>query len=157
MPDIGSGPSMQSMRRLKHSIEEFFSDWIWKWDFDRLESMLFNSVFNGIPMQPIMRQCYLKIHKIAESIVDDMKLDMKHLLVFNKENATLVYHNPQLALSSVQLLRKLVNRYLERWNDMRKVEEWRKAADENPPVTKTDPKVSWWIVAFMSNKQLLTF
>ncbi|CAM0141878.1 hypothetical protein VKS41_004419 [Umbelopsis sp. WA50703] len=138
-----SGSSMQSMRRLKHSIEEFFSDWIWKWDFDRLESMLFNSVFNGIPMQPIMRQCYLKIHKIAESILDDMKLDMKHVLVFNKDNATLIYHNPQLALSSVQLLRKLVIRYLERWNDMRKAEEWRKAADDHPPPTpKTDPKIT---------------
>jgi hypothetical protein len=133
--------SDQSIRRLKYSVEEFFSDWIWKWDFDRLESMLFSSVFNGIPMQPILRQSYLKIHKIAESIADDMKLDMKHLLVFNKDNASLVYHNPQLALSSVLILRKLIVRLLEKWSEMRKAEEWRKAAAEETAQAKKDPKV----------------
>lgn len=103
--------------------------------------MLFSSVFNGIPMQPILRQSYLKIHKMAENIADDMQLDIKHLLVFNKDNASLIYHNPQLALSSVQLLRKLIIRLLEKWADMRKAEEWRKAADDSSQA-KTDPKVT---------------
>ncbi|GAB5590205.1 hypothetical protein Unana1_05105 [Umbelopsis nana] len=133
--------SVQSIRQLKYSIEEFFSDWIWKWDFDRLESMLFSSVFNGIPMQPILRQSYLKIHKMAENIADDMQLDIKHLLVFNKDNASLIYHNPQLALSSVQLLRKLIIRLLEKWADMRKAEEWRKAANDSSQAKK-DPKIN---------------
>jgi len=92
-------------------------------------------------MQPILRQSYLKIHNIAETIADDMKLDIKHLLVFNKDNASLIYHNPQLALSSVQLLRKLIVRLLERWSDMRKAEEWRRTASEEPVASKKDPKV----------------
>jgi hypothetical protein len=141
---------------LKNSIEEFFSDWIWKWDFDRLESMLFSSVFSGIPMQPILRQSYLKIHNIAETIADDMKLDIKHLLVFNKDNASLIYHNPQLALSSVHLLRKLIVRLLERWSDMRKAEEWRRTASEEPVASKKDPKVIWHTLIDQNKHYILT-
>ncbi|KAI9284078.1 hypothetical protein BC943DRAFT_280037 [Umbelopsis sp. AD052] len=159
LPHDANTASLQAIRRLKNSIEEFFSDWIWKWDFDRLESMLFSSIFNGIPMQPILRQSYLKIHNITETIADEMKLDIKHLLVFNKDNASLIYHNPQLALSSVQLLRKLIVRLLERWSDMRKAEEWRRTANEEPVASKKDPKITSLksITKSFSQKNILSY
>ena len=64
-----------------HSIEEFFQDWIWKWDFDHLARMVFSAVFNGVPTQPVLRSNYLRVNKLDKAIHANYNKAISHIFV----------------------------------------------------------------------------
>ena len=86
--------------------KEFFSDWIWKWDFDRLDIMCFNAVFNGVPVQPVLRSNYLQIHALEQSIKARFEHQISHLFALYLEDGALVYRSPDLDIHDVCALRK---------------------------------------------------
>ncbi|CAO3680466.1 unnamed protein product [Rhizopus stolonifer] len=94
----------QRTRALTHAIEEFFSEWIWKWDFDRLDIMCFQAVFNGVPVQSIDRQHYLKTNELDQFIQE--QLDVSHVFVLDAEDGALIYRSPTLTITDVRSLRK---------------------------------------------------
>ncbi|SAM00400.1 hypothetical protein [Absidia glauca] len=105
-------PDRQRTRSLMHAIEEFFSTWIWQWDFDRLDTMVFGAVFNGIPSQPILRSNYLGIHDLDQSIKKQFNSLISHLLVLDDEGS-LIYRSPSLQPSDVRSLRKYILKRVE--------------------------------------------
>ncbi|KAL9537106.1 hypothetical protein MBANPS3_012078 [Mucor bainieri] len=105
----------QRTKTLMHAIEEFFSEWIWKWDFDRLDIMTFSAVFNGVPVQPVLRANYLNINKLDESIKEHFENSMSHLFVLNVHDGGLVYRSPDLLVDDVCALRKHVLKKVENY------------------------------------------
>ncbi|KAI8328890.1 hypothetical protein BC941DRAFT_363302 [Chlamydoabsidia padenii] len=105
-------PDRQRTRSLMHAIEEFFSTWIWQWDFDRLDTMVFGAVFNGIPSQPILRSNYLDIHELDLSIKQQFNSLISHMLVLDNEGS-LIYRSPSLQPSDVRSLRKYILKRVE--------------------------------------------
>ncbi|KAI8350586.1 hypothetical protein EDC96DRAFT_519288 [Choanephora cucurbitarum] len=99
-------PNRQRTRVLMHMIEEFFSEWIWKWDFDRLDIMCFNAVFNGVPVQPVLRSSYLQIHALEKSIKERFEDHVSHMFALNLNDGALVYRSPDLDIHDVCALRK---------------------------------------------------
>lgn len=113
-------PTRQRARSLMHAIEEFFSDWIWKWDFDRLDIMCFTAVFNGVPTQPVLRTNYLRIHALDEAIKEHFEQRIHHLFVLNVEDGALVYRSPDLFTQDVCALRKHVLKKVEKYANAEK-------------------------------------
>ncbi|KAI7872470.1 hypothetical protein BDF14DRAFT_1873141 [Spinellus fusiger] len=107
-------PNRQRRRSLMHCIEEFFSEWIWKWDFDRLDTMVFSAVFNGVQIQPILRSNYLKIHALDAAIQSKFSHAMDHLLVLDTEEGGLVYRSTSLDIKDVCALRKYILKRVEK-------------------------------------------
>lgn len=107
-------PNRQRARALMHAIEEFFSEWIWKWDFDRLDTMCFTAVFNGVPVQPILRNNYLRVNELDVAIKDKFDQHISHLFVLNLEDGGLVYRSPTLIIHDVCSLRKYVLKKVEK-------------------------------------------
>ncbi|KAI8370599.1 uncharacterized protein BYT42DRAFT_502387 [Radiomyces spectabilis] len=107
-------PSRQHMRSLMHSIEEFFSDWIWKLDFDRLDTMVFSAVFNGVPSYPILRSTYMRVHELDQSIVDKFHSAIDHLVVLDADEGSLVYRSPSISINDVCALRKYILKRVEK-------------------------------------------
>lgn len=97
-----------------HAIEEFFSEWIWKWDFDRLDTMCFTAVFNGVPVQPVLRNNYLRINELDKAIKEKFDQHISHLFVLNLEDGGLVYRSPTLLITDVCSLRKYVLKKVEK-------------------------------------------
>ncbi|KAI9269967.1 hypothetical protein BY458DRAFT_510403 [Sporodiniella umbellata] len=104
--------NQQRPRALAHAIEEFFSEWIWKWDFDRLDTMCFQAVFNGVPIQSINRKNYLELHALALHI--QSKLGIDYAFILNSEDGSLVYRSPDLTVQHIRSLRKLSLRRIEK-------------------------------------------
>lgn len=121
-----------------HAIEEFFSEWIWKWDFDRLDIMTFSAVFNGVPVQPVLRANYLNINKLDESIKANFENNISHLFVINAQDGGLVYRSPDLIIDDVCALRKHV---LKKAENHAKSEK-RKHDIEMTMMKKDSPKIS---------------
>lgn len=128
----------QRTRSLMHAIEEFFSEWIWKWDFDRLDIMTFSAVFNGVPVQPVLRANYLNINKLDESIKTNFTNNISHLFVLNIQDGGLVYRSPDLLIDDVCALRKHVLKKVENHAKSEK----RKMDIEMTMMKKDSPKVS---------------
>lgn len=97
-----------------HAIEEFFSEWIWKWDFDRLDTMCFTAVFNGVPVQPVLRNNYLRVNELDEAIKIKFEQQISHLFVLNIQDGGLVYRSPTLLINDVCALRKYVLKKVEK-------------------------------------------
>ncbi|KAI7899642.1 uncharacterized protein BX663DRAFT_532759 [Cokeromyces recurvatus] len=112
-PEHSEQPTRQRTRSLMHAIEEFFSDWIWKWDFDRLDLMCFTALFNGVPIQSILRTNYLKIHNLEESIKSNFEQHIHHLFILQMEDGSLVYKSPDLSIEDICALRKYVIKRVE--------------------------------------------
>ncbi|KAL0092890.1 hypothetical protein J3Q64DRAFT_1808142 [Phycomyces blakesleeanus] len=112
--DISGLPSRQRTRSLMHCIEEFFSEWIWKWDFDRLDTMVFSAVFNGVPVQPILRTNYLKVHELDRALHERFNQSIDHVLVFDSDEGGLLYRSPSLNIRDVCALRKYVFKRIEK-------------------------------------------
>lgn len=123
-------PDRQRTRSLMHAIEEFFSTWIWQWDFDRLDVMVFGAVFNGIPSQPILRSNYLGIHELDSSIKKQFNFLISHLLVLDDEGS-LVYRSPSLQPSDVRALRKYILKRVES-------QQAQQAKQQDPPRHQED-------------------
>ncbi|ORX45862.1 hypothetical protein DM01DRAFT_313727 [Hesseltinella vesiculosa] len=104
-------PNRQRIRSLMHAIEEFFSSWIWKWDFARLDTLLFGTVFNSVPTQSIHRANYLRLQAVDQRIHQQYPL-LHHCLVLD-DKGSLIYHSPSLQLLDVRSLRKYI---LKRWD-----------------------------------------
>lgn len=121
-------PLRQRARSLMHSIEEFFSEWIWKWDFDRLDTMLFSAVFNGVPTSPIQQPNYKRILDLDNAI--QSAFGVKHMFVLRQEE--LVYRSPSLSIQDIRALRKWICKKDEAWlaqkleSDKKKVEKKKK-------------------------------
>ncbi|KAI9487631.1 MAG: hypothetical protein EXX96DRAFT_86315 [Benjaminiella poitrasii] len=109
-------PTKQKTRLLMHAIEEFFSDWIWKWDFDRLDTMCFTAIFNGVPTQSVLRADYLRVHDLEESIKSEFEQHIHHVFVLNLEDGALVYRSPDLSIEDVCALRKYVLKRAENYD-----------------------------------------
>ncbi|KAI9362326.1 hypothetical protein BD770DRAFT_418570 [Pilaira anomala] len=107
-------PNRQRTRALMHAIEEFFSEWIWKWDFDRLDIMCFTAVFNGVPVQPVLRNNYLRVNELDESIKIKFDQLISHIFVLNLQDGGLVYRSPTLLIDDVCSLRKYVLKKVEK-------------------------------------------
>ncbi|CAO3622364.1 unnamed protein product [Mucor hiemalis] len=120
-----------------HAIEEFFSDWIWKWDFDRLDTMCFTAVFNGVPVQPILRNNYLRVNDLDMAIKDKFDQHISHLFVLNLEDGGLVYRSPTLIIHDVCSLRKYVLKKVEKYTKAEKRKKDIEAASK-----QQDTKVS---------------
>ncbi|RUS14706.1 hypothetical protein BC938DRAFT_477265, partial [Jimgerdemannia flammicorona] len=118
----------QSTRRLMHAIEEFFADWIWRWDFDRLESMMFATVFDGVPFHPVTRGTYLHIQRAGEMLAAKLDGLVAHMLVLGKEDGGLVWHSPGLVMRDVRSLRKYVGKMVEKDAEREREEEKKRAA-----------------------------
>lgn len=91
---------------LMHRIEEFFSEWIWKWDFDRLDTIVFSGVFNGVPVQPLQRQNYLRIQDLDKLIQTKTRF-ISHMMAWDNQGG-LVYRSPGLDMQDVVALRKWI-------------------------------------------------
>ncbi|CDS11353.1 hypothetical protein LRAMOSA03616 [Lichtheimia ramosa] len=91
---------------LMHRIEEFFSEWIWKWDFDRLDTIVFTGVFNGVPVQPLQRQNYLRIQDL-DKIIQTKTRFISHMMTWDNHGG-LVYRSPGLDMQDVVALRKWI-------------------------------------------------
>ncbi len=107
-------PNRQRTRALMHAIEEFFSEWIWKWDFDRLDTMCFTALFNGVPVQPILRNNYLRVNELDVAIREKFDHHVSHMFVLNLEDGGLVYRSPTLVNNDVCSLRKYVLKKVEK-------------------------------------------
>lgn len=114
-------PSRQKTRALMHAIEEFFSEWIWKWDFDRLDTMCFTAVFNGVPVQPVLRNNYLRVNELDKAIQTKFEKHISHLFVLNLEDGGLVYRSPTLLINDVCSLRKYVLKKVEKYIKKEKI------------------------------------
>ncbi|KAF7721863.1 vacuolar fusion protein ccz1 [Apophysomyces ossiformis] len=112
--DVPSQPSRQRARSLMHAIEEFFSDWIWRWDFDRLDTMVFSAVFNAVPVQPVLRSNYLRIHDLDRAINEHFDRAIDHTLILDTKEGGLVYRSPSLDITDVRSLRKFICKRVER-------------------------------------------
>ncbi|KAI8642471.1 hypothetical protein BD408DRAFT_344201 [Parasitella parasitica] len=134
--DANKETNRQRIKTLMHAIEEFFSDWIWKWDFDRLDIMTFSAVFNGVPVQPILRANYLNINKLDESIKAQFENNISHLFVLNILDGGLVYRSPDLLINDVCALRKHVLKKVENHAKLEK----RKLDMEMTMMKKDSPK-----------------
>ncbi|KAI7894332.1 uncharacterized protein EV154DRAFT_415441 [Mucor mucedo] len=108
-------PTRQRTRALMHAIEEFFSEWIWKWDFDRLDTMCFTAVFNGVPVQPVLRNNYLRVNELDKAVQTKFENHISHLFVLNLEDGGLVYRSPTLLINDVCSLRKYVLKKVEKY------------------------------------------
>ncbi|KAI8375871.1 hypothetical protein BD560DRAFT_392146 [Blakeslea trispora] len=102
-------------RVLMHRIEEFFSEWIWKWDFDRLDIMCFQAVFNGVPIQPVLRSNYLQIHDLEQAIKAQFHHQVSHVFALSLEEGALVYRSPDLSIRDVCALRKHTLKRVEKY------------------------------------------
>ncbi|KAG0185892.1 hypothetical protein DFQ28_008617 [Apophysomyces sp. BC1034] len=112
--EIPAQPNRQRARSLMHDIEEFFSDWIWKWDFDRLDTMVFSAVFNAVPVQPVLRSNYLRIHDLDQAIHENFDRAIDHILVLDTKEGGLVYRSPSLNIIDVRALRKFICKRVEK-------------------------------------------
>ncbi|KAI8063908.1 hypothetical protein BC940DRAFT_242769 [Gongronella butleri] len=102
----GVAPSRQRTRSLMHAIEEFFSAWIWQWDFSRLDTLLFGAIFNSIPTQPLQRANYLRLQDLDRQWHQAHPY-LAHILVLD-DRGSLIYRSPSLGLGDVRTLRKYV-------------------------------------------------
>jgi hypothetical protein len=128
-----------------HAIEEFFSEWIWKWDFDRLDIMCFSAVFNGVPVQPVLRQNYLRVNELDEAIKEKFDQNINHLFVINlQDNGGLAYRSPSLHIKDICALRKYVLKKVEKQVQLEK----RKLDIESTNQTKNSSKVSGGLKSF---------
>lgn len=98
-------PQRQRIRSLMHSIEEFFEEWIWKWNFDLLDANIFSTVFNGFPMKPLQRSSQQLLRQLEERLRE--KLHIQHYLILNPES-DLVYHSRDLSAADVCALRRWI-------------------------------------------------
>lgn len=105
-------PDRHRTRTLMLAIEEFFSTWIWLWDFDKLDTMVFGAVFNGVPSQPVLRVNYLNIYDLDNAIQKHFDHHINHLLVLDNDGS-LIYRSPSLDLLDVRALRKYVIKRVE--------------------------------------------
>ncbi|KAI8981424.1 hypothetical protein BDB01DRAFT_794065 [Pilobolus umbonatus] len=108
-------PNRQRSRHLMMAVEEFFSEWIWKWDFDRLDTMCFNAVFNGVPIQPVPRHLDMKMVELDKSVQKRFTHLLQHLFVLDSNEGSLVYHSPSLAIKDVCALRKYSLKRVEKY------------------------------------------
>lgn len=139
-----------------HSIEEFFSDWIWKWDFDRLDIMCFTAVFNGVPTQPVLRANYLRVHALDEAIKEHFEQRIHHLFVLNLEDGGLLYRSPDLCIQDVCSLRKHVLKKVEKHANAEKRKQDLELASV---MMKKEPKVSGLkqFTKTLSNTHILSY
>lgn len=121
--------SRQRARALSHTIEEFFAEWIWKWDFDRLDIMTFDAVFNGVPLQSIQRNNYLRVHETEQELE---RFGHCHLFILDYSTGSLVYKSSSLLIQDVQALRKYV---------IKRVDKQVKAEKMKLDYMKKEPKV----------------
>ncbi|KAG2222752.1 hypothetical protein INT45_013116 [Circinella minor] len=91
-------------RVLMHRIEEFFSEWIWQWDFDRLDQMIFSGVFNGVPT--IRYKDDTKRLKILDQSLQE-EYGVAHVMILD-EKRDLVYRSNTLSMVDVRALRRYV-------------------------------------------------
>lgn len=113
----------QSTRQLMNAIEEFFADWIWRWDFDRLESMVFASVFDGVPFHPLTKGTYVHIQRVGEMLTSRLGGVVGHMMVLGKEDGGLVWHSSGLVMRDVRCLRKYVGKLVEKDTEREREEE----------------------------------
>ncbi|KAI9495509.1 hypothetical protein BDB00DRAFT_813625 [Zychaea mexicana] len=91
-------------RVLMHRIEEFFSEWIWQWDFDRLDRMVFSGVFNGVPTIRYNEDELEPMRKLDQALQDEY--EVAHIMVLDEDQ--LVYRSDSLSMVDVRSLRKYV-------------------------------------------------
>ncbi|ORZ01522.1 hypothetical protein BCR43DRAFT_434982 [Syncephalastrum racemosum] len=105
-------PQRQGARTLMHHIEEFFSEWIWQWDLDRLDTMIFAAVYHGVPRFPLPRADYQRLHEIVSA--SPAQLDViSHTMIFDNDRMELVYRSPSLKMTDVRALRTWLSRHAQ--------------------------------------------
>lgn len=87
-----------------HHIEEFFSEWIWQWDLDRLDTMVFSAVYHGVPRFPIERTDHQQLHEIVSALPVELDI-IYHTMIFDSGGMELVYRSPSLKITDVRALR----------------------------------------------------
>ncbi|KAI8053630.1 hypothetical protein BDF21DRAFT_468341 [Thamnidium elegans] len=135
--DIVEKPNRQKTRALMHAIEEFFSEWIWKWDFDRLDIMCFTAVFNGVPVQPVLRNNYLRVNELDEAIKIKFDQLISHIFVLNLQDGGLVYRSPSLNVQDVCSIRKYALKKVEKY-----LKQEKRRLDIDSTSVKKDVKIS---------------
>ncbi|KAG0739243.1 hypothetical protein G6F57_001773 [Rhizopus arrhizus] len=148
-------PNRQRARALTHAIEELFSEWIWKWDFDRLDIMCFNAVFNGVPVQAVQRSNYLRTNELDEYIRKRFDQLVSHVFVLDGSDGSLVYRSPSLLITDVRSLRKYAIRRVEKQVNAEK----RKTSIDLAFAKKDSSKVSGLksITKTLSNTHFLSY
>ncbi|KAI8973720.1 hypothetical protein BDF20DRAFT_915125 [Mycotypha africana] len=127
--------SAQKIGALMHLIEQFFSEWIWKWDFNRLDTMCFTAVFNGVPNGSILRKDYLKINDLEEDLRKEIKLGipLSHMFILH-ENEVL-YRSKDLNIHDVCALRKYVMRTVDAYHKNSQRKQSTNSLTEMPATT----------------------
>ncbi|KAI9309092.1 hypothetical protein BJ944DRAFT_254218 [Cunninghamella echinulata] len=128
-------PNRHRTRTLMLAIEEFFSTWIWLWDFDKLDTMVFGAVFNGVPSQPVLRSNYLNIYDLDNAIQKHFDQHINHLLVLD-DDGSLIYRSPSLDLIDVRALRKYIIKRVE--SHIINAEEMEKKQKEKDIIAKKE-------------------
>ncbi|KAL1922300.1 uncharacterized protein VTP21DRAFT_9839 [Calcarisporiella thermophila] len=65
----------QSIKHLQHRLEDFFGEWIWKWDFDSLDT---HTALDGIFYQPLSRNT----HNLLSLLFDDLQREFAMFSTF---------------------------------------------------------------------------
>jgi hypothetical protein len=113
-----------------HAIEEFFSEWIWRWDFENLAACFTTTVFNGVPIRPIVRSNYMRINTMDKYLQDTFDHAISHVMLLDHANG-LVYRSTSLSIHDVRSLRKYIMKRVEKHHQQEK----------NNTVSKMDLKV----------------
>jgi hypothetical protein len=123
------------------AFEDFYAEWIWKWDFDRLDKMCFHAIFNGISHQPLADSNRQMMRALDEQVMKKADFDGNHhhhLFVFHidKQDA-IIYHSSNLSVVNVCSLKKFAVKVVEKhikYEKMKKDLEKESAMALNPKV-----------------------
>ncbi|KAI9259425.1 hypothetical protein BDA99DRAFT_440155 [Phascolomyces articulosus] len=137
-------------RVLMHRIEEFFSEWIWTWDFDRLDRMVFSGVFNGVPtIWYNNNDTNLEVIQALDQVLEE-KYEMAHMMVLDEKHE-LVYRSDTLSMVDVRALRKYVCQQIQQNQE--------NVQQEKPPTASKKDKLSGFksFTRTLSNTHILDY
>ena len=122
-------------RVLMHRIEEFFSEWIWQWDFDRLDKMVFSGVFNGVPTIRY-KDGTKQLKNLDQSLQEEH--GVAHVMILDEKH-DLVYRSNTLSMLDVRALRKYVCQQIqENQQDVTQQEKPISSSSSSSSSTKKD-------------------
>ncbi|KAI8889225.1 hypothetical protein K501DRAFT_239045 [Backusella circina FSU 941] len=135
-----SKSSRQQMKSLVMAMEDFYSEWIWKWDFDRLDKMCFSAIFNGISHQPLADSNHQMMRALDKEIMKKAGFDDDgHLFVFHIDKPdAIIYRSSSLSIMNVCSLKKFIIQVVQKhikYEHLKKELEKESAAALNPKVS----------------------
>ncbi|OZJ05109.1 hypothetical protein BZG36_01382 [Bifiguratus adelaidae] len=106
-PRHGVAMDKASIRQLMNALEDFFVDWIWKWDFSQLNNVAPYLVFDGLTYQPTTRKTYLQMQRFCEEMGSAFP-DVFNNIFLWAPTGNVLWHSKSLTVKDLCSLHKLV-------------------------------------------------